>query len=90
MLQKFQGLVGYLPVVVQNYIALGLGVPAANVFGVVSFYSFFTMIPRGRHTIRLCLGTACYVKGAQRILEKLTVHLGIAVGETSTRATPPG
>ncbi len=83
VLQQVQGIVGFLPIPVQNYIALGLRLPPADVFGVVSFYSFFTMVPRGKHTIRLCLGTACYVKGSKRILEKLVGHLKIDVGETT-------
>ncbi|MCK4414353.1 MAG: NAD(P)H-dependent oxidoreductase subunit E [Candidatus Eisenbacteria sp.] len=83
VLQKSQEILGFLPVPAQNYIAVGLGVPAADVFGVVSFYSFFTMVPRGRYTVRLCLGTACYVKGAQRLLETLERHLRITVGETT-------
>ncbi len=83
VLQKVQGSIGFLPVPVQNYIALGLGLPASDVFGVVSFYSFFTMVPRGKHVIRVCLGTACYVKGSGKILEKIELHLGIKVGETT-------
>lgn len=83
VLQKAQGILGFLPVPVQNYIANGLGLPAADVYGVVSFYSFFTMVPRGKHTIRVCMGTACYVKGAGKILEKVKAHLKIEVGETT-------
>ena len=83
VLQKTQGMLGYLPVPVQNYVAKGLGLPAADVYGVVSFYSFFTMVPRGKHTVRVCLGTACYVKGAGKIVEKIVAHLKIKVGETT-------
>lgn len=83
VLQKAQVLLGFLPVEVQNYIALGLKLPASDVFGVVSFYSFFTMVPRGLHTVRVCLGTACYVKGSGRLLEKIEEHLKIKVGETT-------
>ncbi len=83
VLQKAQELLGYLPTRVQDYIALGLGVPAADVFGVVSFYSFFTMTPRGKHVIRVCLGTACFVKGSAKIQEKLTAHLKVDVGGTT-------
>jgi predicted molibdopterin-dependent oxidoreductase YjgC/NADH:ubiquinone oxidoreductase subunit E len=83
VLQQVQGILGFLPVPVQNYIALGLGIPPSDVFGVVTFYSFFTMVPRGRHTIRICLGTACFVKGSARIMETLERHLKIGVGETT-------
>ncbi|MFP3911093.1 MAG: molybdopterin-dependent oxidoreductase [Desulfobacteraceae bacterium] len=83
VLQQVQGILGFLPVAVQNYIALGLSVPPSYVFGVVTFYSFFTMVPRGRHTIRVCLGTACFVKGSGRLLEKLEQHLQVGIGETT-------
>jgi NADH:ubiquinone oxidoreductase subunit E len=83
VLQKVQEMLGYLPVEAQNYIANGLNIPASNVFGVVSFYSFFTMIPRGKHIIRICLGTACYVKGAGKIAENLEEHFGVKMGETT-------
>jgi predicted molibdopterin-dependent oxidoreductase YjgC/NADH:ubiquinone oxidoreductase subunit E len=83
VLQQVQGILGFLPVPVQNYIALGLGLPPSDVFGVVTFYSFFTMVPRGRHTIRICLGTACFVKGSARLMETLQQHLKIQVGETT-------
>jgi NADH-quinone oxidoreductase subunit E len=66
VLQQVQEHLKFLPPVVQNYVALGLGVPSSDVYGVVSFYSFFTMKPRGRHLVRTCLGTACYVKGIER------------------------
>jgi len=58
-----------------------LNLPVANVYGVVTFYSFFTMVPRGKNVIRVCLGTACYVRGGKRILEKLTESLGIEPGQ---------
>jgi NADH:ubiquinone oxidoreductase subunit E len=83
VLQKVQAILGYLPPVVQNYIALGLGISAASVYGVTSFYSFFTMTPRGRHIVRVCLGTACYVVGAGRLIEKLKEHLDVEVGGTT-------
>lgn len=83
VLQKMQEMLGFLPVPVQNYVAIGLGVPASDVYGVVSFYSFFTMVPRGKHTIRLCMGTACYVKGSGKLLDKVQTHLKIQVGETT-------
>lgn len=83
VLQQVQEILGYLPIPAQDYIALGLGVPPSDVFGVVTFYSFFTMIPRGRHTIRVCLGTACFVKGSGKILQKLEEHLKIKLGGTT-------
>jgi NADH:ubiquinone oxidoreductase subunit E len=68
---------------VQHKLARGLNISTSHVYGVVSFYSFFTMVPRGRHTIRLCLGTACYVRGAPEIQAKIEQELGIGVGETT-------
>jgi NADH:ubiquinone oxidoreductase subunit E len=83
VLQQVQGILGFLPIPVQHYIALGLGIPSSDVFGVVSFYSFFTMVPRGRHIIRICLGTACFVKGSGKLLDTLMRHLRVDVGETT-------
>jgi NADH-quinone oxidoreductase subunit E/NADP-reducing hydrogenase subunit HndA len=69
--------------VVQRHIAKGLNFSASEVHGVVSFYSFFTMKPRGKHNIRVCLGTACYVKRAEEIMDKLKEDLNIDVGEVT-------
>lgn len=80
VLQEAQELVGYLPPVVQRHIARGLRVPISEVHGVVSFYSFFTMKPKGKHNIRVCLGTACYVKGAEEIVKKFSDGLKLEVG----------
>lgn len=80
VLEQVQEVLGYLPMPVQQRVASGLNIPAANVYGVVTFYSFFTMVPRGKHNIRVCLGTACYVRGGQRLLETLTSTLGIEPG----------
>jgi NADH:ubiquinone oxidoreductase subunit E len=80
VLQEAQEVVGYLPPVVQRHIAKGLRIPVSEVHGVVSFYSFFTMKPKGKHNIRVCLGTACYVKGAEEIVKKLSDGLKINVG----------
>ncbi|MCL5123382.1 MAG: NAD(P)H-dependent oxidoreductase subunit E [Deltaproteobacteria bacterium] len=82
-LKEAQELFGYLPMEIQRRLAVGLNIPAPQIYGVVTFYSFFTITPRGRHTIRLCLGTACYVKGSKQILEIITREVGINVGETS-------
>ena len=70
VLEETQGVVGYLPVELQEYISRGLNVPASTVYGVVTFYSFFTMVPKGRHTIKVCMGTACYVKGIGEVLNR--------------------
>jgi len=83
ILQEAQHLFGYLPVAVLKEISLKLDKPYSEVAGVVSFYSFFTTVPRGRHVIRVCLGTACYVRGGNRVLEALKKCLGIDVGETT-------
>jgi len=84
VLQEAQELVGYLPPVIQRHIARGLKIPVSEVHGVVSFYSFFTMKPKGKHNIRVCLGTACYVKGSEEIVKKMTEGLKIEVGGITT------
>lgn len=86
VLHKAQEIFGYLPEEVQKFVGKKLNVPTAKVFGVVSFYSYFTMIPKGEYDIAICLGTACYVRGAEKILDALSKELGIGVGET----TPDG
>ncbi len=80
VLQETQELIGYLPPSVQRHIARGLRIPVSEVHGVVSFYSFFTMKPKGRNNIRVCLGTACYVQGAEEIVNRLCSNLGIEIG----------
>lgn len=77
ILHKAQSIFGYLPRDVQLFIARKLGIPAAEVFGVVSFYSYFTTEPRGRHTISVCMGTACFVRGADKILDRFKEKLHI-------------
>jgi len=83
ILHAVQEEVGYLPQPVQEYVADKLRLPAGTVEGVVSFYSFFTTVPRGRHIIKVCQGTACYVRGGKRVLEAVEKHCGCGVGETS-------
>jgi len=83
VLEQIQETVGYLPKAIQRKVALGLRIPFSEVYGVVTFYSFFTIKPRGRHTIRTCLGTACYVRGGKRIAETLTQTFGMDDGETT-------
>lgn len=79
-LKEVQDVCGYLPKKVQHRIADGLHLPTSQVFGVVSFYAFFTTVPRGKHIIRVCMGTACYVRGSKEILDTLQRKLGIEVG----------
>lgn len=83
VLEEVQEAIGYLPKSLQKIIAEGMHVPLNEVHGVVSFYSFFTMVPRGRHITRCCLGTACYVRGGKQNLEKLKQELKIAPGATT-------
>lgn len=83
VLQLAQGIFGYLPEVALKRIAKGMNKPYSEVAGVVGFYSFFSTVPRGRNLIRVCLGTACYVRGGLQVLEALKKELGIDVGETT-------
>lgn len=86
VLHKCQEHFGYLPAEIQEVIAENLNVAVAKVYGVVSFYSFFTMKPKGKHPISLCMGTACYVRGADKILDEFKKELKLEVGQT----TPDG
>lgn len=83
VLQIAQGIFGYLPEAVLKKIATGLGKSYSEVAGVVGFYSFFSTVPRGKNLVRVCLGTACYVRGGNRVLEAIKRKLGIDVGETT-------
>lgn len=83
VLHKAQSIFGYLPKEVQVFVGEKLGVPVSQVYGVVSFYSFFTMVPKGKYPISVCLGTACYVRGADKVLEAFKKELGIEVGQTT-------
>ena len=83
VLKEVQDICGSLPKKVQHRIAQGLQLPSSQVYGVVSFYTFFTTIPRGKYVIRVCLGTACYVKGSKQILENLQRELNIGIGEVT-------
>ncbi len=82
-LHRAQEIFGYLPVPVQQHVADALKLPVSEVYGVVSFYHYFSMQPRGRHTINVCLGTACYVRGAKKVVEALCEELKIRMGETT-------
>jgi NADH-quinone oxidoreductase subunit E/NADP-reducing hydrogenase subunit HndA len=86
VLHKSQETFGYLPAEVQEIIAKELNISVAKVYGVVTFYSFFTMIPKGKHPISICTGTACYVRGAEKVLDEFKRILDVKVGET----TPDG
>ncbi|MDR2940912.1 MAG: NAD(P)H-dependent oxidoreductase subunit E [Clostridiales bacterium] len=83
VLHKAQDLVGFLPNELQNHIAEKLGIPVSKVFGVVTFYSFFTMVPKGQFKVAACLGTACFVRGAGAILDEFKKELKIESGETT-------
>lgn len=83
VLQIAQGIFGYLPENVLKRVALALGKSYSEVAGVVGFYSFFSTVPRGKHLIRVCLGTACYVRGGKLVLDALKQELGIEVGGTT-------
>ena len=83
VLEEVQGVSGYLPVELQEYIARGLRVPACTVYGVVTFYSFFSMVPKGRHNIKVCMGTACYVRGISEVLSRLQSEFKLEVGKVS-------
>lgn len=81
ILQKAQGIYGYLPIEVQKIIADAAGIPLEKIYGVATFYSQFTLSPKGRNQISVCLGTACYVKGSGDIYNALMEKLGIVGGE---------
>lgn len=83
ILHRAQGIAGYLPSELQLFIARRLGMPAAEVYGVVSFYSYFTTNPVGKHTINVCLGTACFVRGADVLIDELKAKLNVNANETT-------
>jgi len=83
VLEEAQLVLEYLPVSAQRRVAEGLNLPLAQVFGVVTFYSFFTMKPRGRHTVRVCLGTACYVRGGKSLVETISKEYKVEEGDTT-------
>ena len=86
VLHEAQEIYGYLPIEVQQMVADGLGVSLSEVYGVATFYSRFSLTPKGKHQINVCLGTACYVKGSDKVLEEVEKMLGIKSGE----CTPDG
>ncbi|MBS0011638.1 MAG: NAD(P)H-dependent oxidoreductase subunit E [Bacteroidales bacterium] len=83
VLHKCQEHFAYLPAEIQEVISEELQVPVAKIYGVVSFYSFFTMTPRGQNPISICMGTACYVRGAEKVLEEFKKELKIEVGQST-------
>ena len=82
-LHRVQGILGYLPYDIQRRVAIGLNLSASEVLGVVSFYSFYSIKPRGRWIVKVCLGTACYVKGGNKIDAKVKQGLRLEEGETT-------
>ena len=83
VLQEAQSLYGYLPIEVQTIISKNLGVPMAEIYGVVTFYTQFSLEPKGQYNVAVCLGTACYVKGSGKILDAFVQALGVEVGQCS-------
>lgn len=83
VLEECQEITGYLPVELQRYIGRGLNIPGSTVYGVVTFYSYFSMVPKGRHTIKVCMGTACYVLGIGEVLNRIQTEFGLQVGGTT-------
>jgi|APFre7841882590_1041340.scaffolds.fasta_scaffold07398_5 NADH:ubiquinone oxidoreductase subunit E len=83
VLEQAQGVLEFLPMPILKIIASGLNLPLSRVYGVVTFYSFFTMTPRGKHTMRVCLGTACYVRGGKAINDIIKKELKVEEGETT-------
>ncbi|MFH0918186.1 MAG: NAD(P)H-dependent oxidoreductase subunit E [Candidatus Omnitrophota bacterium] len=83
VLHKAQELYGYLPQKIMDEVALTMNIPTAHIWGVATFYHYFNLAPKGKYTVSVCLGTACYVKGADEILEALKQELKIGLGETS-------
>ncbi len=82
-LHKAQSIFGYLPIEVQKFISKELNVPLAEIYGVATFYTQFSIEPKGKHKIGVCLGTACYVRNSQAVLDKLAETLNVAVGGTT-------
>ncbi len=83
IMQRAQDIYGYLPIEVQEIIADNLNIPLSKVYGVATFYSQFALKPKGKYKIGVCMGTACYVKGSAKVLEKIQENLGIGMKETS-------
>jgi len=83
VLEECQEILGYVPIELQEYIGAGLNIPGSKVYGVVTFYSFFSMEPKGRHIIKVCMGTACYVRGIAEVLNRIQAKFKLEIGETT-------
>ena len=83
ILNDIQNEYGYIPLEVQQIVSDKTGISVAEIYGVVTFYSFFSLVPNGKYVIGVCLGTACYVKGAQQVIDKFSEILGIGAGQTT-------
>ncbi|MCB2168686.1 MAG: NAD(P)H-dependent oxidoreductase subunit E [Deltaproteobacteria bacterium] len=83
VLRKCQDVVGYLPVELMEYVATGMNLSRSDVFGVASFYALFSFEPKGRHTVKVCTGTACYVKGIKEVIARISNEFDIEEGGTS-------
>lgn len=83
VLRECQDIVGYLPVELLDYIGEHMNLPRSEVYGVASFYALFSMTPKGRHTVKLCLGTACYVKGIKEVMSRVESHYNVTEGGTT-------
>lgn len=83
ILHRAQEIFGYLPAEVQQFIAEQMNIPIGQIYGVVTFYNFFSMEPRGKHVINVCTGTACYVKGAHKVIRMIEEELSLSMGKTT-------
>ena len=83
ILSDIQKEYGYIPLEVQELVSKKTGISVSEIYGVVTFYSFFSLKPKGKYVVGVCLGTACYVKGAQQVIDKFSELLGVAPGETT-------
>lgn len=83
VLRMVQDVVGYLPLELIDYISYGLNLPRSSVYGVASFYSLFSFVPKGRHVIKICMGTACYVKGIKEVMDRISYTFNVPEGGTS-------
>ncbi|MBQ7995863.1 MAG: NAD(P)H-dependent oxidoreductase subunit E [Bacilli bacterium] len=83
ILEEIQKKLGYIPLEVQEVVSKEMGIPVAEIYGVVTFYNFFSLTPKGKYVVGVCLGTACYVKNSQQIIDKFAQSLGIEIGGTT-------